>query len=69
MQRPVLLHNRNAMTWDIQDKLASFVTAKDPAVRIFGRGVIQMYKDEEVGYIPDRVQKAMRVMSLVFRKL
>ena len=58
-----ILHNRNAMTWDIQDKLASFVTAKDPAIRIFGRGVIQMYKDDEVGFIPDRIQKAMRIFN------
>jgi tetratricopeptide (TPR) repeat protein len=58
-----ILHNRNAMTWNIQDKLASFVTAKDPAIRVFGRGVTQMYKDEEVSFIPERVQKAMLIFD------
>jgi tetratricopeptide (TPR) repeat protein len=56
------MHNRNAMTWDVQEKLASFVTAKDPAVRTFARNIVQM-KDEGMTHIPEAVYKAMLVFN------
>lgn len=35
----ITVNNRNAMTWDDDKKAASFVTAKDPAVLRFSKGV------------------------------
>ena len=56
-------YNRNAMTWSDLRKISSFVTSKDPAVRIFARGAIQSYKDEEADYIPPAIYKAMLIFN------
>ena len=58
-----LMYNSHAMTWDIQQKLASFVTFKDPSVRIFTRNLIQMFKGKEKAYINDAVFKALVVFN------
>jgi tetratricopeptide (TPR) repeat protein len=60
-----ILHNRNAMTWEDQEKIASFVTAKDPAIRFFARAVLQMFKGEEVSYIHNNLLTAMQVFDAI----
>jgi len=40
----IRLHNRNAVTWDDDRKVAAFVTAKDPAVLKFSKNVASMIK-------------------------
>ena len=57
------LYNRNAMTWAPSDKLASFVTFIDPTVKLFAGNIIQMYRDEEVSFINERILKAMRLFQ------
>jgi tetratricopeptide (TPR) repeat protein len=57
----ITLYNRNAMTWAPSDKLASFVTYIEPTVKLFAGNVVQMYRDEDVSYIHERVLKAMRI--------
>jgi WD40 repeat protein/tetratricopeptide (TPR) repeat protein len=42
----IRIHNRNAMTWDDDLKVASFVTAKDTAVLKFSKNVAGMIKDK-----------------------
>jgi|GEM_PF-3010507 len=42
----IRIHNRNAMTWDDDRKVASFVTAKDTAVLKFSKNVAGMIKDK-----------------------
>lgn len=42
---PVTLYERHAMTWDRKEKIAAFVTPRDPAVADFSRSVIQPYVD------------------------
>lgn len=52
------LYNRSAMTWDNFDKLAAFVTPKDTPVRVFARGIVQRYRGERIGDLPDTILQA-----------
>lgn len=49
------LYNRNAMTWDIIDKLASFTTPKDPPVKNFARTLIQRFSDIELSGMNEKL--------------
>lgn len=42
---PITLYERHAMTWDKKEKIAAFVTPRDPVVADFSRSVIQPYVD------------------------
>ncbi|MBN2324964.1 MAG: tetratricopeptide repeat protein [Spirochaetes bacterium] len=41
----IRIHNRNAITWDDDRKVAAFVTAKEPAVLKFSKNIAGMIKD------------------------
>ncbi len=52
-------YNRNAMTWDDDQKICAFVTAKDPAVMRFARNVTGIvHADKERG-VPGNLMAAM----------
>ncbi len=57
------LYNRNAMTWDDQKKLGSFITPKDPAVRIFSRKVIQDFRNARFDFLNSSLQSAMQIFD------
>jgi tetratricopeptide (TPR) repeat protein len=59
----ITLYNRSAMTWAPPDKLAAFVTHIEPTVKLFAGNVVQMYRDDDVTYINDRILKAMRIFQ------
>lgn len=40
---PLTLYERHAMTWDRREKVAAFVTPRDPVVADFSRSVVQQY--------------------------
>jgi DNA-binding beta-propeller fold protein YncE/tetratricopeptide (TPR) repeat protein len=42
---PVMLYEKHAIRWDQKAKVGSFVTAKDPIVNDFTRGIVQPYVD------------------------
>ena len=53
------LWGRNAMTWDDNRKAAAYVTAKDPGVLDFARGVTSFIRGQESRAIPDSLQAAI----------
>ena len=53
------LWGRNAMTWDDDRKAAAFVTAKDPGVLNFSRGVISYIRSREDRAVNDNLQAAV----------
>ncbi len=59
------LYNRYSMTWDNFDKLAAFVTPKDTPIKIFSRGIIQKFRDESIGNLPDSILKAAVIFNAV----
>ena len=52
------LYNRNAMTWDRVDKLASFITPRDQPIRLFARGLIQNYSDVNLKGVNEKLAGA-----------
>ncbi|MBU1077409.1 MAG: PorV/PorQ family protein [Spirochaetes bacterium] len=59
------LFNRYAMTWDNFDKLAAFVTPKDPPVKVFARGMVQQYSTIRIKDLPRSIVQA----SVIFNAL
>ncbi|PKL14988.1 MAG: hypothetical protein CVV50_01585 [Spirochaetae bacterium HGW-Spirochaetae-6] len=57
------LYNRNALIWDDPRKLASFVTAKDNAVKIFAREIIQQFRFAQFNAINANLQKALQLFN------
>jgi tetratricopeptide (TPR) repeat protein len=55
------LWGRNAMTWDDDRKAAAYVTAKDPCVLNFSRGVISYIRSKENRAINDNLQAAVAI--------
>jgi hypothetical protein len=53
------MYNRNAMTWDIVDKLASFITPRDQPVRLFARGLVQNYADVDIKGVNEKLAAAV----------
>jgi tetratricopeptide (TPR) repeat protein len=52
------MYNRNAMTWDVIAKLASFTTPKDPPVKTFARGLIQSFADVDLKGVNEKLAAA-----------
>jgi len=59
------MYNRNAMKWDIQEKLASFITYKEPSVRYFSRNIVQKYKNHKPEYLVETVFQAMLIFDAI----
>jgi hypothetical protein len=55
--------NRNAMTWDDTRKAASFVTAKDPAILGYAKGVAGVVRDGGRRVINTNLRTAMAMLS------
>jgi len=63
---PVLeIYNRNALTWDDDRKIASFVTAKDPEILGFSKNVMSWIKDVKNPAIDENLQKGMAIFEAV----
>jgi len=63
--RPVVFEvlHKNAMTWDDDRKLGTFVTSNDAAVRIFGRSVAVFAAKRADGSLPLRLQTAAALFA------
>lgn len=57
------LYNRNAMTWDDDKKLASFITPKDTPIKIFARSVVQQYQTDRVNILNQNMQSALEIFN------
>jgi hypothetical protein len=57
------LYNRNAMTWDDDKKLASFITPKDTPVKVFARSVVQQYQNDRVNILNQNLQSALEIFN------
>jgi tetratricopeptide (TPR) repeat protein len=57
------LYNRNAMTWDDDNKLASFITPKDTPIKVFARSVVQQYQTERVNILNQNMQSALEIFN------
>lgn len=61
----VEVHNRNAMMWDDDKKIASFVTAKDPAVLTFSKNVMSWMQEEANTAVDENLQKGMALFEAI----
>ncbi|MEE8441627.1 MAG: hypothetical protein V3S41_07905, partial [Spirochaetia bacterium] len=55
------LYDRNAMTWDRDEKIAAFITPQDSAVRNYASFVLERSEDVETDYLPNSLEAAMQV--------
>ena len=53
--------NRNALTWETTEKLASFITPKDTSVKIFARETVQHFRHRKLRFINNEFQYAMQI--------
>jgi tetratricopeptide (TPR) repeat protein len=59
----IRIMDRNAMTWDDDRKAAAFVTAKDPAVLTFSKGVVGVIRDKGPAAINPKLLVALGLFS------
>lgn len=63
---PILeFYNRNALTWDDDRKIASFITAKDPQILRFAKNVTTWIQDVKNPAVDENLQKAMAIFDAV----
>lgn len=63
---PVLeVYNRNALIWDDDRKVASFVTAKDPEILDFAKNVTNWMQDVKNPAVDENLQKGMAIFEAV----
>ncbi|MDA3955432.1 hypothetical protein [Oceanispirochaeta sp.] len=63
---PVLeVNNRNALTWDDDRKIASFITAKDPEILGFSKKVTNWMQEFENPAVDENLQKGMILFESV----
>jgi hypothetical protein len=55
------------MTWDDDRKAAAFVTAKDPAVMVFSKGVVGLTRDKAPAILNESLTTAMSLFSALDR--
>jgi len=58
-------YNRNALMWDDDRKIASFVTAKDPEILEFARNAVSWMQTVKNPALDDNLQKGMAVYEAV----
>lgn len=62
--KPLRLYSRNAITWQDPQRIANFVTRKDPPVRDFVRGVsTHEFKNRKAAALNEATVKAMRIWN------
>ncbi|MBU0955229.1 MAG: tetratricopeptide repeat protein [Spirochaetes bacterium] len=57
--------NRNALTWDDDRKIVSFITAKDPEIMNFAKNVSSWLQGVKNSAIDENLQKAMAIFEAV----
>jgi hypothetical protein len=63
---PVLeFHNRNALMWDDDRKIASFVTAKDPEILSFSKNVMTWVQETVNPAVDENLQKGMAIFEAI----
>ena len=63
---PVLeIYNRNALMWDDDRKIASFVTAKDPEILGFAKNVMTWMQEVKNPAVDENLQKGMAIFEAV----
>ncbi len=63
---PVLeFYNRNALQWDDDRKIASFITAKDPEILGFAKNIMTWMKDVENPALDENLQKGIALFQAV----
>lgn len=63
---PVLeIYNRNALMWDDDRKIASFVTAKDPEILGFAKNVMTWMQDVKNPAVDENLQKGMAIFEAI----
>ena len=64
LTKPLRLYSKNAITWQDPQRIANFVTRKDPPVRDFVRTVSTLeFKNRKAAALSDSVVKAMRIWN------
>jgi hypothetical protein len=58
-------YNRNAMTWDDDAKIASFITAKDPEIMNFAKNVVTWMQEVKNPAVDENLQKGITVFEAV----
>ena len=58
-------YNRNAMMWDDDRKIASFITAKDPEILNFAKNVVTWMQAVKNPAVDENLQKGMAVFEAV----
>ena len=58
-------HNRNALTWDDDRKIASFVTAKDPEVLSFAKQIVSWIQEVKNPAVDENLQKGIALFEAV----
>ena len=57
------LHDKNALTWDDDRKVAAFITPQDSAVRNYASFIRQVHRDAVNPYISKNFQFAVQVFN------
>jgi hypothetical protein len=57
------LHDKTALTWDDDRKVAAFITPADSALRNYSSFIRQSCKDEVIGGLSEELQTGMQVFS------
>ena len=58
-------HNRNAMSWDDDEKIAAFVTSRDEEIQRFARHVASIAQSAGLGTISPELQLGMLIHSAI----
>jgi hypothetical protein len=61
------LYDRNAIRWDDSEKVASFVTARDPQIRLLATNMAAVIRREKNESISDNLQNAMVLYSAMIQ--
>lgn len=57
------LHDRNALTWDDDRKVAAFITPADSAVRNYASYIRRIHRDVENGFVSPQLQLAIQTYN------
>jgi tetratricopeptide (TPR) repeat protein len=59
----ITVYNRNALTWDTTEKLASFITSRDSAVKTCARGTVQIFRNSRYPFMTQNLQSAIEIFD------
>ncbi len=58
---PVTIQHRNALTWDDDNKLASFITPIDPSIQSFASQTVNAVSQVDTGLYSDKITEAVAI--------